>query len=173
MTSLAAELLKSSLIPFVKAELHPRLTAAAISVVATVIALLQSGVTVHYALSQPQIMVAVFGGILLVASSTYNQLLKNANLFPAAVAAGPASDPQPSDAIDQVQPDAPAAAPQPEAAPAADAPAPAEETYTVVAGDTIPKAAAKLGVSPESLAAANGLEVGSGLDIDQVLKVQR
>lgn len=170
-TTLAVQLLKSKLIPFVPAEKYPRITAAVVSVVASVAALVQSGVSWAFVTSTPQVIVAVVGGTLLVAASVYNNVIKSS--------ATP-GEPAPESTADVSPPVVEAETPQeaePEATPEPEQPsepvAEGEETYVVQPGDTITKAAGKLGVSPESLASANGLEVGSILDIDQVLKVQR
>lgn len=164
-TTLAVQLLKSKLIPFVPAEKYPRITAAVVSVVASVAALVQSGVSWAFVTSTPQVIVAVVGGTLLVAASVYNNVIKSS--------ATP-GEPAPESAADVSPPVVEAETPQ-EAEPEqpSEPVAEGEETYVVQPGDTITKAAGKLGVSPESLASANGLEVGSILDIDQVLKVQR
>lgn len=169
-TTLAVQLLKSKLIPFVPAEKYPRITAAVVSAVASVAALVQSGVSWAFVTSTPQVIVAVVGGTLLVAASVYNNVIKSS--------ATP-GEPAPEGVADVSPPVVEAETPQPEEPEATLEPEqPSEpvvegETYVVQPGDTIVKAAGKLGVSPESLAAANGLEVGSVLDIDQVLKVQR
>lgn len=174
-TTLAVQLLKSKFIPFIPAEKYPRITAAVVSAVASVAALVQSGVTWAFVTSTPEVIVAVVGGTLLVAASVYNNVVKSS---------ATAGEPAPVDAADdspqvveaeeeQPQPEEPSA---PEEAPEEPKPVSVtdgEETYVVEPGDTVTKAAAKLNVSPESLAEANGLEVGSVLDIGQILRVQR
>lgn len=167
-TTLAVQLLKSKLIPFVPAEKYPRITAAVVSAVASVAALVQSGVSWAFVTSTPQVIVAVVGGTLLVAASVYNNVLKTNGSQPDPVEEVPEEPQVTHVAVTNAEPEA---APDPEqpSEPVAEG----EETYVVQPGDTITKAAAKVGVSPESLASANGLEVGSVLDIDQVLKVQR
>lgn len=170
-TTLAVQLLKSQFVPFIKAESYPRITAAVVSVVAAVAALVQSGVTWDFVTSTPQILIAVVGGILLVASNVYETVLKRpSNSLESSGVEDEPSQPEPAPEVSEVN----VAVAEPEAAEEPSEPAnDADETYVVQPGDTITKAAGKLGVSPESLAEANGLEVGSGLDIDQVLKVQR
>jgi membrane-bound lytic murein transglycosylase D len=78
---------------------------------------------------------------------------------PAGAAPADAEGAEPAPAEPAPEP-APAAGPGPAAAPPAEAePAPAEPgSYTVAAGDTLGAIAARLGVSAEALAAANGVD---------------
>jgi len=164
-TTLAVQLLKSSLIPFIKAETYPRITTAVVSVIATVVAFVQNGVTLDYVLSAPEVAVAMIGGILLVAANTYNNVLKHKDDQPALPADVTPLDEEPVHATSEDVLDAVVSE--------GVAPADEGETYTVQPGDTLPKIAGKLGVSIESLAEANDLAPNSIIHPDQVLIIQR
>lgn len=73
-TTLAVQLLKSKIIP-VAFEKHPRWTAAAVSVIATVISMAQAGITVENIGTDWLTWIAMGAGTLLVATSTYNNLV--------------------------------------------------------------------------------------------------
>lgn len=74
-TTLATEALKSPLIP-VPATKYPRITAAVVSLGASVVALLQSGFDFNSMATDWPSLVALFTGVLLIASVTYNQVIK-------------------------------------------------------------------------------------------------
>jgi len=73
-TTLATQILKSPFIP-VPATKHPRITAAVVSVIASAIVVSQAGVDVSN-LGDVASVTAIFAGVLLVASTTYNQLIR-------------------------------------------------------------------------------------------------
>lgn len=73
-TSIATQILKSSYVP-VPATEHPRITAAVVALVASVIAVASAGVN-YDRFADWTSVVAVFAGVLLVATNTYNQLIK-------------------------------------------------------------------------------------------------
>ncbi len=73
-TSIATQILKSSYVP-VPATDHPRITAAVVALVASVIAVASAGVN-YASFADLTSVVAIFAGVLLVATNTYNQLIK-------------------------------------------------------------------------------------------------
>jgi hypothetical protein len=77
-TALGTQLLKNNLIP-VPAQKYPRITAFIVSLIASVVAVMQSGFsasTVHDWTD----WLAVVSGTLLISSVTYNHLLKGATV---------------------------------------------------------------------------------------------
>lgn len=73
-TSIATQILKSSFVP-VPATDHPRITAAVVSLVASVVAVASAGIN-YASFADLTSVVAIFAGVLLVASNVYTQLLK-------------------------------------------------------------------------------------------------
>lgn len=73
-TTYATQILKNRYVP-IPVTSHPRITAAAVSLVASVIAVTQAGVDLTN-LGDWVGAVSVFAGILLVASNAYHQIVK-------------------------------------------------------------------------------------------------
>lgn len=73
--TIATQLLKSHLIP-VQFEAYPRLTALGASIVASVIALYNNGVTLATVGSEWQTWATVIAGTLITAAVTYNSIVK-------------------------------------------------------------------------------------------------
>ncbi len=76
-TALATELLKSPYIP-VPAQKYPRVTALIVSIIASVVAVMQSGFNATTLHSWTDGL-ALVCGTLIVSSVTYNQLIKGAD----------------------------------------------------------------------------------------------